>query len=198
MWNWKWKWKWSRSVVSDSLRPVDCSPPSSSVHGILQTRIECGIRGHQINTHRACPPQTDHLGSGCALHSLLTPHLRPTIPRSSPSSPAAPSWSPLFHTHHLLLPLVPEPSEPAPSPATWWISSPPLHQTPSLLQAPPSLPAVTHLLVGPCLWIWSHFCPRTLESSGPEPVSQTGELISEGQFDLAPGTWIHWGFVLSP
>ena len=32
-------WKWSRSVVSDSLRPVDCSPPSSSVHGILQTRV---------------------------------------------------------------------------------------------------------------------------------------------------------------
>ena len=31
--------KWSRSVVSDSLRPVDCSPPSSSVHGILQARI---------------------------------------------------------------------------------------------------------------------------------------------------------------
>ena len=25
--------------VSDSLRPVDCSPPSSSVHGILQARI---------------------------------------------------------------------------------------------------------------------------------------------------------------
>ena len=43
--NWsKWapryaKWKWSLSVVSDSLRPVDCSPPSSSVHGILQARI---------------------------------------------------------------------------------------------------------------------------------------------------------------
>ena len=34
-----WKWKWSRSVVSDSLWPVDCSPPSSSVHGILQARI---------------------------------------------------------------------------------------------------------------------------------------------------------------
>jgi len=33
------KWKWSRSVVSDSLRPVDCSPPSSSVHGILQAGI---------------------------------------------------------------------------------------------------------------------------------------------------------------
>jgi len=30
---------WSRLVVSNSLRPVDCSPPSSSVHGILQARI---------------------------------------------------------------------------------------------------------------------------------------------------------------
>ena len=30
----------SRSVVSDSLRPIDCSPPGSSVHGgILQARI---------------------------------------------------------------------------------------------------------------------------------------------------------------
>ena len=28
----------SRSV-SDSLRPMDCSPPGSSVHGILQARI---------------------------------------------------------------------------------------------------------------------------------------------------------------
>ena len=33
------KWKWSRSFVSDSLRPVDCSPPSSSIHGILKARI---------------------------------------------------------------------------------------------------------------------------------------------------------------
>ena len=31
--------KWSRLAVSDSLQPVDCSPPSSSVHGILQARI---------------------------------------------------------------------------------------------------------------------------------------------------------------
>ena len=33
------KWKWSCSVVSDSLRPMDCSPQSSSIHGILQARI---------------------------------------------------------------------------------------------------------------------------------------------------------------
>ena len=32
-------WKWSHSVMSDSLWPLDCSPPSSSVHGILQARI---------------------------------------------------------------------------------------------------------------------------------------------------------------
>ena len=31
--------KWSRSVVSNSLRPMDCSPPSSSVRGILQARM---------------------------------------------------------------------------------------------------------------------------------------------------------------
>ena len=36
---WKWKWKWSCSVVSDSLRPVDCSPPSSFVNGILQAWV---------------------------------------------------------------------------------------------------------------------------------------------------------------
>ena len=29
----------SRSVMSDSLWPMDCSPPGSSVHGILQARI---------------------------------------------------------------------------------------------------------------------------------------------------------------
>ena len=29
----------SRSVVSDSLRPHECSPPGSSVHGSLQARI---------------------------------------------------------------------------------------------------------------------------------------------------------------
>ena len=29
----------SCSVVSDSCNPMDCSPPGSSVHGILQARI---------------------------------------------------------------------------------------------------------------------------------------------------------------
>ena len=29
----------SRPDMSDSLQPVDCSPPGSSVHGVLQARI---------------------------------------------------------------------------------------------------------------------------------------------------------------
>ena len=29
----------SHSVVPDSLQPMDCSPPGSSVHGIFQARI---------------------------------------------------------------------------------------------------------------------------------------------------------------
>ena len=33
------KWKWSRSVASDSYRPMDCSLPGSSVHGIFQARV---------------------------------------------------------------------------------------------------------------------------------------------------------------
>ena len=33
------KWQWSRSVVSDSSDPMDCSLPGSFVHGILQVRI---------------------------------------------------------------------------------------------------------------------------------------------------------------
>ena len=33
------KWKWSRSVVSHSSDPMDCSPPGSSIHGIFQARV---------------------------------------------------------------------------------------------------------------------------------------------------------------
>ena len=31
--------KWSRSVMSSSLRPPDCSQPGSSIHGIVQTTV---------------------------------------------------------------------------------------------------------------------------------------------------------------
>ena len=33
------KWKWSRSVMSDSSDPMDCSLPGSSIHGIFQARV---------------------------------------------------------------------------------------------------------------------------------------------------------------
>ena len=33
------RWWFSHSVVSNSCDPMDCSPPGSSVHGILQARI---------------------------------------------------------------------------------------------------------------------------------------------------------------
>ena len=34
------KWKWSRSVMPYSLcKPMDCSPPGSSVHGIFLARV---------------------------------------------------------------------------------------------------------------------------------------------------------------
>ena len=33
------KWKWSRSVVSNSSHPMDCSLPGSSIHGIFQAKV---------------------------------------------------------------------------------------------------------------------------------------------------------------
>ena len=33
------KWKWSRSVVSDSSDPTDCSLPGSSIQGIFEARV---------------------------------------------------------------------------------------------------------------------------------------------------------------
>ena len=50
---WKWKWNWSRSV-SDSLQPMDCSPPSSSIHGILQARILEWVAISFSRTHSRC------------------------------------------------------------------------------------------------------------------------------------------------
>ena len=34
-----WKWKWSHSVGSDSLQPMDCSLPGSSVSRVFQARV---------------------------------------------------------------------------------------------------------------------------------------------------------------
>ena len=44
------KWKWSRSVVSDSSDPMDCSLPGSSIHGIFQARVlEWGTNAFSSN-----------------------------------------------------------------------------------------------------------------------------------------------------
>ena len=37
------KWKWSRSVVSDSYDPMDCSLPGSSVHGFSKQEYWSGL-----------------------------------------------------------------------------------------------------------------------------------------------------------
>ena len=37
--SWDTNWKWNPSVMSDSLWPMDCRQPSSSIHGISQARI---------------------------------------------------------------------------------------------------------------------------------------------------------------
>ena len=36
---WRWWWRFSSYVMSDSCNHVDCSPPGSSVNGILQVRL---------------------------------------------------------------------------------------------------------------------------------------------------------------
>ena len=46
----------SRSVVPDSLQPMDCSPPGSSVHGIFQTRI---LEWFAISFSRGSSPPRD-------------------------------------------------------------------------------------------------------------------------------------------
>ena len=54
------------SVVSDSCDLVDCSPPGSSVHGILQARILEGV---------AMPSSRDLPNPGIKLVSLMSPPL---------------------------------------------------------------------------------------------------------------------------
>ena len=47
----------SRSVVSNSLRPMDCSAPGSSVHGVLPARIlECVARPSSRGSSRPRDP----------------------------------------------------------------------------------------------------------------------------------------------
>ena len=63
----------SRSVMSDSWKSIDCSPPSSSVHGILQARIlECVVIPFFSSLPLAAP------GKPKALYVCLAAQLCPT------------------------------------------------------------------------------------------------------------------------
>jgi len=50
------------SVVSDSCDPMDCSPPGSSVHGLLQARI---LEWVAISFSRASSPHRDQRRISC-------------------------------------------------------------------------------------------------------------------------------------
>ena len=63
------KWKWSRSVVSDSLQPMDCSPPSSSVHGIFQARL---LEWVAISFSRGSSQPRDWTWVSCTAGRLFT------------------------------------------------------------------------------------------------------------------------------
>ena len=66
----------SRTLISDSLRPTDCSPPGSSVHGMFQARIL---------EWAACPPPGD----------LPHPGIKPRSPSLQVDSlPAEPPGKP--------------------------------------------------------------------------------------------------------
>ena len=70
------KSKWSRSVVSDSIDPMDCSPPGSSIHGIFQAKVlEWGYRSLNCSVlwRLHCP---DLLNPGMATRLALGKEMR--------------------------------------------------------------------------------------------------------------------------
>ena len=89
----------SRLVMPDCLRPVDCNPPGSSVHGIFQARI----RTDQIRSvAQSCPTLCDPMNCstpGLPVHHQLqeftqthvhrvSDAIQPSHRLSSPSPPA--------------------------------------------------------------------------------------------------------------
>ena len=70
--------------------PVDCSPPGSSVHGILQTRtLEQVAISRRLHCQAVSLPLR-HLGSQPCLRQIPTPH--PLFPAPCPSF-----WEPEFY-----------------------------------------------------------------------------------------------------
>ena len=67
------------SVMSNSGDPMECGPPGSSVHGILQARMLEWV---------ACPPPGDLPDSGIQPLSLASPALQAgSLPTEPPGMP---------------------------------------------------------------------------------------------------------------
>ena len=71
------KWTWSRSVVSNSLQPMDCSLPGSSVHGIFP--------GKEYLTGLLLPPPGDLPDPGIQCMSSASPALVGGFSTAEPS-----------------------------------------------------------------------------------------------------------------
>ena len=72
------KWKWSRSVVSNSSRPMDCSLPGSSIHGIFQARVLEWVATHtwcQFPGDQPWISKAIHHYVGIAVEILMLPRL---------------------------------------------------------------------------------------------------------------------------
>ena len=76
--------KWSRSVMSNSSDPMDCSPPGSSVHGIFQAKV---LEWDAI-AFSARPPYSSPTPefTQTQVH-WVSDAIQPSHPLSSPSSP---------------------------------------------------------------------------------------------------------------
>ena len=59
----------SHSVMSDSLRPMNCSPPGSPVHGIFQARI---LERVAISFSRGSPQPRDRAQVSCTAGGFIT------------------------------------------------------------------------------------------------------------------------------
>ena len=65
----EWVSNWSRSVMSTLCNPMDCSPPSSSVHGIFQARI---LKWVAIPFSRGSSPSSDRIQGSCTVGRFFT------------------------------------------------------------------------------------------------------------------------------
>ena len=64
-----WRWYFSHSAVSDSCDPMACSPPGSSVHGILQART---LEWVAISFSRGSSPPRNQTQVSCTAGRFFT------------------------------------------------------------------------------------------------------------------------------